>query len=56
MTNKNVAKIVILSAPKAVVDAGRVSTGGMQRAVVRTLPKAVRDNGRVSTGGMLRAI
>ena len=56
MTKTNASKTVVLSTPKAVADAGRVSTGGMQRAVVRTLPKSVRDNGRVSTGGMQRAI
>ena len=57
MTEKSTAKIAVIRTPaKAVADAGRVSTGGLQRAIVRTLPKAIRDSGRVSTGGLQRVI
>ncbi|HEY8612879.1 MAG TPA: hypothetical protein VIL69_16540 [Roseomonas sp.] len=57
MTEKSIVKTPVIRTPaKAVADAGRVSTGGLQRAIVRTLPKAVADAGRVSTGGLQRVI
>ena len=56
MTEKSTKTPVILTPAKAVADAGRVSTGGLQRAIVRTLPKAIADAGRVSTGGLQRVI
>jgi hypothetical protein len=57
MSDKSIAKTPVLRTPaKAVTDAGRVSIGGLQRAVVRTLPKAIADAGRVSTGGLQRVI
>ena len=36
MTETNARQTVILTAPKAVADNGRVSTGGLQRAIIRT--------------------
>jgi hypothetical protein len=57
MTEKSTVKTPVIRSPaKAVVDSGRVSTGGLQRAIVRTLPKAIADAGRVSTGGLQRVI
>jgi hypothetical protein len=57
MSDKSIVKTPVLRTPaKAVADAGRVSTGGLQRAIIRTLPKAIADAGRVSTGGLQRVI